>query len=139
MMTSPSDPIACGIREIIDSATTMVSRMSLRGANRYPFGAAAANARSSARDGFEMVKQPSACRDARRWCLRMWNGRVGIGDDGQARFRPADLDDGQAHGRRRPPSVWKAWIVRHVNALQLVRDPKPDSFSVSEWIITWTS
>ena len=36
------------------------------------------------------------------------------------------------------PSVWKAWMVRPLNAA-MVSSTKPDSFSVSVWIITWTS
>ena len=36
------------------------------------------------------------------------------------------------------PSVWKAWMVRPLNAA-IVSSTKPDSFSVSVWIITCTS
>ena len=36
------------------------------------------------------------------------------------------------------PSVWKAWMVRPLNAL-IVSSTKPNSFSVSVWIITCTS
>ncbi|OIQ67449.1 hypothetical protein GALL_509690 [mine drainage metagenome] len=36
------------------------------------------------------------------------------------------------------PSVWNAWIVRPWNAA-IVSSTKPDSFSVSVWIITCTS
>ena len=36
------------------------------------------------------------------------------------------------------PSVWKAWIVRPLKAAT-VSSTKPDSFSVSVWIITWMS
>ena len=36
------------------------------------------------------------------------------------------------------PSVWKAWMVRPLNAL-IVSSTKPDSLSVSVWIITCTS
>ena len=36
------------------------------------------------------------------------------------------------------PSVWKAWMVRPLKAA-IVSSTKPDSFSVSVWIITCTS
>ena len=36
------------------------------------------------------------------------------------------------------PSVWKAWMVRPLKAA-MVLSTKPDSFSVSVWIATWTS
>ena len=36
------------------------------------------------------------------------------------------------------PSVWKAWMVRPSNAA-MVSSTKPLSFSVSVWIMTWTS
>ena len=80
--------------------------------------------------------RPSACRDARRRVDGVGPGRVGRGrnDVGQA----ADLDD---VGRVAAGafSVWKAWIVRPLMAPASVASTKPDSFSVSVWIITCTS
>ena len=65
------------------------------------------------------------------------NGRVGLVEDGSTFFRPATL---MMSGAWPPPapSVWKAWMVRPLNAL-MVSSTKPDSLSVSVWIITWTS
>ena len=65
------------------------------------------------------------------------NGRVGLVDEGSTLGRPATL---MMSGAWPPPapSVWKAWMVRPLNAL-MVSSTKPDSLSVSVWIITWTS
>ncbi len=65
------------------------------------------------------------------------NGRVGLVDDGSTFFNPAIL---MMSGAWPPPapSVWKAWMVRPLNAL-MVSSTKPDSLRVSVWIITCTS
>ncbi len=64
-------------------------------------------------------------------------GPVGLVDDGSTLGRPATL---MMSGAWPPPapSVWKAWIVRPLKAAT-VSSTKPDSFSVSVWIITCTS
>ena len=65
------------------------------------------------------------------------NGRVGLVEDGSTFFSPAIL---MISGAWPPPapSVWKAWMVRPLNAFT-VSSTKPDSFSVSECSITWMS
>ena len=65
------------------------------------------------------------------------NGRVGLVEDGSTFFRPATL---MMSGAWPPPapSVWNAWMVRPLKAL-MVSSTKPDSFSVSVWIITCMS
>ena len=64
-------------------------------------------------------------------------GRVGFVDEGSTFGSPAIL---MMSGACPPPapSVWKAWIVRPLKA-RIVSSTKPDSFSVSEWSMTWTS
>ncbi|OIQ67355.1 hypothetical protein GALL_510670 [mine drainage metagenome] len=64
-------------------------------------------------------------------------GWVGLVEEGSTFFRPAIL---MISGAWPPPapSVWKAWMVRPLNAFT-VSSTNPDSFSVSEWIITWMS
>jgi hypothetical protein len=58
-------------------------------------------------------------------------------DDGMTLGRPQTL---MMSGAWPPPapSVWKAWMVRPLIAAT-VFSTKPDSFSVSVWIITCTS
>src|SRR4051812_29564955 len=65
------------------------------------------------------------------------NGRVGFVDEGRTFGSPATL---MMSGAWPPPapSVWKAWMVRPLNAAT-VSSTKPDSFSVSVWIMTCTS
>ncbi len=65
------------------------------------------------------------------------NGRVGLVEDGSTLSKPATL---MMSGAWPPPapSVWKAWMVRPLNAL-MVSSTKPDSLRVSVWIITWMS
>src|SRR3974377_2324180 len=65
------------------------------------------------------------------------NGRVGLVGGGSPFFRPPTL---LMAGAWPPPapSVWKAWMVRPLKAL-MVSSTKPDSLSVSVWIITWMS
>ncbi len=64
-------------------------------------------------------------------------GRVGLVEEGSTLRRPATL---MMSGACPPPapSVWKAWMVRPLKAA-MVSSTKPDSFSVSVWIMTWTS
>ena len=61
-------------------------------------------------------------------------GRVGLVEEGNTFSSPATL---MMSGAWPPPapSVWKAWMVRPLKAL-IVSSTKPDSFSVSVWIIT---
>ena len=94
-----------------------------------------ANARSSAIDGSRWWHTISMSRCS-SMVLRV-NGRVGLVDDGSTFFRPATF---MMSGAWPPPapSVWKAWMVRPLNAL-MVSSTKPLSFSVSVWIITCTS
>ncbi len=65
------------------------------------------------------------------------NGRVGFVDDGSTCGTPQTL---MMSGAWPPPapSVWKLWIARPLKAAR-VSSTKPDSFSVSVWIATWTS
>ena len=65
------------------------------------------------------------------------NGRVGLVEDGITCGSPQIL---MMSGAWPPPapSVWKAWIVRPFSAAT-VCSTKPLSFSVSVWIIAWTS
>ena len=53
---------------------------------------------------------------------------------------PQQIDEALMSGACPPPapSVWKAWMVRPLNA-RIVSSTKPDSFSVSVWIMTWMS
>ena len=64
-------------------------------------------------------------------------GRVGLVEDGSTCSSPQIL---MMSGAWPPPapSVWKAWMVRPFIAPS-VCSTKPDSFSVSVWIITCTS
>ena len=64
-------------------------------------------------------------------------GRVGLVEDGSTFASPHSL---MMSGAWPPPapSVWKAWMVRPLNA-RIVFSTKPDSFSVSVWIRTCTS
>ena len=133
MMTSPMRPIAWLSDDIIESAprscrmssAAMVSlRMRL-----------SAKARSSAMAGSRWWQTISMSRCS-SIVLRV-NGRVGLVDDGSTLASPATL---MMSGAWPPPapSVWKAWMVRPLNAV-IVSSTKPDSFSVSVWIITCTS
>ena len=65
------------------------------------------------------------------------NGRVGLVEDGSTLASPHTL---MMSGAWPPPapSVWKAWMVRPLNAA-MVFSTKPDSLSVSVWISTWIS
>ena len=65
------------------------------------------------------------------------NGRVGLVEEGSTFVSPATL---MMSGAWPPPapSVWKAWMVRPLKA-SIVSSTKPDSLSVSVWIITCTS
>ena len=62
------------------------------------------------------------------------NGRVGLVDEGSTFGKPATL---MMSGAWPPPapSVWKVWIVRPLKAA-MVSSTKPDSLSVSVWIMT---
>ena len=64
-------------------------------------------------------------------------GRVGLVEEGSTYGSPAMR---MMSGAWPPPapSVWKAWMVRPLKAAT-VSSTKPLSFSVSVWIITWTS
>ena len=62
------------------------------------------------------------------------NGRVGLVEEGSTFGKPATL---MMSGAWPPPapSVWKAWMVRPLKAA-MVSSTKPDSLSVSVWIMT---
>ena len=64
-------------------------------------------------------------------------GRVGLVELGSTLGRPATL---MMSGAWPPPapSVWNVWMVRPLKAA-ILSSTKPDSFSVSVWIITCTS
>ena len=79
---------------------------------------------------------PSACRDARPACSPC---RAASGWSNSAARWPATATLMMSGAWPPPaPSVWNAWMVRPLNAA-MVSSTKPDSFSVSVWIITCTS
>ena len=119
-MTSPTRPIACESDDIIESAPRSC-RMSSAAIVSLRMRLSA-KARSSAIDGSRWWHTISMSRCS-SMVLRV-KGRVGLVDDGSTFFRPATL---MMSGAWPPPapSVWKAWMVRPLNAL-IVSSTKPD-------------
>src|SRR5712692_3290231 len=119
MMTSPIRPMAWLSDDIMERAPRSW-RMSSAAMVSFLMRLSA-NAKSSAIEGSRWWHTISMSRCSAT--VFLVNGRVGLVEDGSTFFRPAILMMSRACPPP-APSVWKAWMVRPLNAL-IVSSTKP--------------